>query len=57
VGASDLRGLRSFAEVAERPVSAFVLFQGARAQSLDHGIRAVPYLDFLMTELPRLARG
>jgi predicted AAA+ superfamily ATPase len=57
VGASDLRGLRSFAEVAERPVSAFVLFQGERAQSLDHGIRAVPYLDFLMTELPRLARG
>lgn len=57
VGRADLRGLRSFAEVADRPLESLVLFQGERAQLLAGGVRAVPFLDFLLEELPALARG
>ncbi len=55
VAASDLRGLRSFMAVAGRPVRAFVVFTGERAQKLDHDVTAVPYLDFLTKLLPKSA--
>jgi predicted AAA+ superfamily ATPase len=51
----QLRGLRSFAEVAGKPLSSYVVFQGDRAQSMGHGIEAVPFREFLLTRLPALA--
>ena len=55
VTAAQLGGLRSLAEVASKPLSGYVVFQGDRAQSMNHGIEAVPYRDFLLTLLPSLA--
>jgi predicted AAA+ superfamily ATPase len=57
VAHADLRGLRSFAAVAHRPVRAFVVFTGDRAQRLADAVTAVPYLEFFLETLPRLARG
>jgi predicted AAA+ superfamily ATPase len=57
VGTGDLTGLRSFAGVAHRPLKAFVVFRGERAQRLGAGIEAVPYQDFLLRTLPALAGG
>jgi uncharacterized protein len=54
---SELRGLRSFSEVAGKTLVSYVVFQGERAQTLDHGVEAVPYRDFLLTRLPKLARA
>ncbi|HXJ19175.1 MAG TPA: AAA family ATPase [Polyangia bacterium] len=56
VGSRQISGIRSFAEVAGKPVVGCVAFQGARAQSLGAAIEAVPYQDFLLERLPRLAR-
>jgi predicted AAA+ superfamily ATPase len=55
VASSHLTGLRSFSEVAGKPLSSYVAFQGDRAQSMGHGIEAVPYGEFLLTRLPALA--
>lgn len=57
VRAADLSGLRSFAEIAHRPLRSFVIFQGDRAQRLGDRIEAIPYRDFLLRTLPDLARG
>lgn len=56
VTAGQLGGLRSFAEVAHRPVGSFVVFGGERAQRLEAGIDAVPYREFLLETLPAFAR-
>jgi predicted AAA+ superfamily ATPase len=55
VASAQLGGLRSFSEVAGKPVSTYVVFQGDRAQGMGHGMEAVPYRDFLLTRLPELA--
>jgi predicted AAA+ superfamily ATPase len=57
VGTGDLTGLRSFAEIAHRPLKAYVVFRGERAQRLGAGIEAVPYQEFLLRTLPALAGG
>jgi predicted AAA+ superfamily ATPase len=55
VPASQLGGLRSFADLADKPVKRFVVFQGDKAQRLAGGIEVVPYLHFLQHTLPDLA--
>jgi predicted AAA+ superfamily ATPase len=55
VAPAQLRGLRSFREVAHRRVHGFVVFTGERAQRLDGDVRAVPYAEFLLETLPALA--
>jgi hypothetical protein len=52
VNTADLRGLRSFMAVAQKPVSGFVAFTGDRAERLGDRVVAVPYLEFLRTTLP-----
>ena len=56
VSASQLGGLRSFAELADKPVKRFVVFQGDKPQRLPSGVEVVvPYLHFLLHTLPDLA--
>jgi uncharacterized protein len=55
VGAAQLSGLRSFSQVARKPLSSYVVFTGERAQSLANDVEAVPYREFLLTRLPELA--
>ncbi len=55
VGAAKLSGLRSFSQVAKKPLSSYVIFTGERAQSLANDVEAVPYREFLLTRLPELA--
>jgi uncharacterized protein len=52
VGSTHLHGLRSFAEVAGKPLSSYLVFQGERAQDMGHGIEALPYGEFLLERLP-----
>ncbi len=56
VTTSDLRGLRSFAEIAHKPVSLFVVFRGARPQRFERGVEAIPFEEFLLKRLPSLSR-
>ncbi len=56
VSTTQLSGLRSFAEVAHRPVRSFVVFLGERAQKLAARVDAVPYAEFLLERLPAEAR-
>lgn len=56
VASRHLGGLRSFAEVAGKPLSSYVVFQGDRAQNMGHGIESVPYGEFLLRRLPALDR-
>ena len=44
---SDLRGLRSFEQVAEKPVEKIVVYRGDMRQKFSKGETAVPYQDFL----------
>lgn len=44
---SDLRGLRSFEDVAEKPVEKLVVYRGATRQRFSQGETALPYQDFL----------
>jgi predicted AAA+ superfamily ATPase len=55
VRAQDLGGLRSFKEVAHKPVRALVLYQGERRQQFGEEVTAVPFLEFLRDDLPALA--
>ncbi len=55
VGSAQLSGLRSFADVAHRPLRSFVVFCGDRPQRFDGGIEAVPYQQFLLDTLPTFA--
>ncbi len=55
VRVQDLGGLRSFKEVAHKPVRALVLYQGERREQLAEGITAVPFLEFLRDDLPTMA--
>jgi predicted AAA+ superfamily ATPase len=55
VATRNLGGLRSFAEVAGKPVSSYIVFQGDHAQTMGHGIEALPYREFLLTRLPSFA--
>lgn len=50
---SDTGGLRSFEEVAHKPVKKFLLFTGDSPQRFSRGETAVPYQRFLQTILPR----
>ncbi len=54
VRAQDLGGLRSFKEVAHKPVRALVLYQGVRREQVTEGITAVPFLEFLRDDLPAM---
>jgi hypothetical protein len=51
---SQLRGLRSFAEVAHKPLLRWVAFTGASAQLFDGGTEAIPYRELLLQRLPEL---
>jgi predicted AAA+ superfamily ATPase len=52
VGSTHLHGLRSFAEVAGKSLSSYLVFQGERAQDMGHGIEALPYGELLLKRLP-----
>jgi predicted AAA+ superfamily ATPase len=52
VNTADVRGLKSFMAVAQKPVSGYVVFTGDRAERLGDRVLAVPYLEFLRTTLP-----
>jgi hypothetical protein len=45
------------ADVAHRPMRAFVVFCGERAQKLGDRVSAVPFTELFGEVLPRLARG
>ncbi len=49
---SQLRGLRSFEEVAQKPVEKFLVYQGESRQKFSHGELAVPAKDFFLNLLP-----
>ena len=49
-----LRGLRSFEAGIEAPVRKYVVYRGERRQVFSHGELAVPWMEFLLEELPRL---
>jgi predicted AAA+ superfamily ATPase len=51
VRAAQLSGLRSFQAVAAKPVQAFVVFRGERAQRLGNAL-IVPFIEFLLEHLP-----
>jgi uncharacterized protein len=51
----QLGGLRSFAEIADKPTKSFVAYLGEQTQVMPDGSTAVPYLDFLLETLPELA--
>lgn len=55
IAPAHLGGLRSFATVAGKPLSSYVVFQGDRVQSMGHGIEAVPFREFLLARMPALA--
>jgi predicted AAA+ superfamily ATPase len=57
VASSQLTGLRSFEEVADKPVRSFVVFQGQRSQQFERGILAIPYRTFLLETLTELAQA
>ncbi|MEK7859007.1 MAG: DUF4143 domain-containing protein, partial [Elusimicrobiota bacterium] len=44
---TDLRGLRSFEEVADKPVEKRIVYRGSSRQKFSKGEVAVPYEDFL----------
>ncbi|MCE9625663.1 MAG: DUF4143 domain-containing protein, partial [Deltaproteobacteria bacterium] len=48
----QMRGLRSFEEIANKPVEKWVVYQGESSQTFTMGERAVPYRDFLLKILP-----
>lgn len=54
VAERELKGLRSFREVARRPVRSYVVYTGATRQRWPDGVMAVPYREFLCEELSRL---
>ena len=49
---SETGGLRSFEEVAHKPVKKFILFTGESPQRFSRGETAVPYQQFFRTLLP-----
>lgn len=53
---AQMKGLRSFEEIAHKPVEKFLVFQGEREQKFSKGEIAVPYREFLLETLPRFAR-
>lgn len=56
VAEAQMSGLRSFEEIAHKPVEKFLVFQGERKQKFSKGEIAVPYQDFLLKILPRFAK-
>lgn len=44
---TDLRGLRSFEEAADKPVAKRIVYRGSSRQKFAKGEVAVPYADFL----------
>ena len=52
VSESQTRGLRSFEDVADKPVTKYVLYLGDTRQKFSEGMIAVPYQDFLLNILP-----
>ena len=53
---SQLGGLRSFSEVAHKPLLKWVAFTGQAAQMFDGGVEAIPYRTLLLDRLPELVR-
>lgn len=52
-GEADLRGLRSFCDVAGKPVEKVLVYRGETRQAFRDGAAAVPYQDFLADLLRR----
>jgi predicted AAA+ superfamily ATPase len=50
---TQMKGLRSFAEIAHKPFEKYVVYQGERKQKFSGGEIAVPYDEFLREILPR----
>lgn len=50
---AQMSGLRSFEEIAHKPVEKFLVFQGERKQKFSKGEIAIPYQEFLLRILPR----
>ena len=48
--------LRSFSEVAHKPLLKWVAFTGQAAQMFDDGVEAIPYRTLLLDRLPELVR-
>ena len=51
---SWMRGLRSFEEVAHKPVEKWVVFQGEKREKFERGEVVVPYQEFLDRILPKI---
>ena len=49
---AEMWGLRSFEEVAHKPVKKFILFTAESPQRFSRGETAIPYQQFLQTTLP-----
>lgn len=49
---TQMRGLRSFEEVANKPVEKWIVYQGESSQVFSKVERAVPYRDFFLNILP-----
>lgn len=52
VSETQMRGLRSFEEVSNKPVEKWIVYQGESVQKFSMGERAVPYRDFFLKILP-----
>ncbi|MBI4365683.1 MAG: ATP-binding protein [Deltaproteobacteria bacterium] len=48
---SDLRGLRSFADIAGRPLQHYVVYTGTTRQQWPDNVLVIPYKEFLTEEL------